>query len=260
MCIKHHCAAVGEIARAFQRSRFDLLQPKRGRPPGPRVFSNQGNQMTEETGSIAALRTDYSGAPIGPDLVAADPFAQFDKWFAEALSADVSQPNAMTLATLGLDGRPRARVVLLKEATAAGFVFYTNYESDKGRELSAHPEASLCFFWEPLHRQVRLVGSVTRTTDRAADAYFQSRPLESRVGAWASPQSQEIPSREWLESREAELATQFGDDVPRPPHWGGFVLAPDVVEFWQGRAARLHDRVAYSRRAAGGWDRRRLAP
>ena len=215
--------------------------------------------MKHEPSALAALRTEYSGAPIGPDLVSASPFDQFRQWFDEALAANVPQPNAMTLATIGLDGRPRARVVLLKGADEDGFVFYTSYESDKGRELAARPEASICFFWEPLHRQVRIVGTTRRTTSEVADAYFASRPLESRVGAWASPQSQEIPSREWLETRKAELAARFGSEVPRPPHWGGFALVPDRIEFWQGRSARLHDRVCYGL-GDGVWSRRRLAP
>lgn len=215
--------------------------------------------MADRRDSLAALRTEYSGAPIGPESADPDPFRQFQHWFDEALASEVSQTNAMTLATIGADGRPRARVVLLKEAGPQGFVFFTNYESAKGRELRAEPVASLCFFWEPLHRQVRLVGSVTEISADRSDAYFASRPRESRIGAWASPQSEEIPSREWLDAREAELAQKYGDDIPRPPHWGGFVLEPDLFEFWQGRAARLHDRVAYERNG-DTWSRRRLAP
>jgi pyridoxamine 5'-phosphate oxidase len=215
--------------------------------------------MKTEPGSLAAIRTEYSGAPIDPELAAPNPFEQFGRWFSEALEADLPQPNAMTLATIGLDGRPRARVVLLKDTSEQGFVFYTNYQSAKGVELEANPDASLCFFWEPLHRQVRLVGSVRRTSDDVADRYFESRPHQSQIGAWASPQSEEIPSREWLEDRERVLSKQLGDHVDRPPHWGGFVLAPDEFEFWQGRSARLHDRVAYALRD-GTWTRRRLAP
>lgn len=215
--------------------------------------------MSDKRRALAALRTEYSGEPIGPESAEPDPYRQFQLWFDEALSAEVPQVNAMTLATLGLDGRPRARVVLLKDAGPDGFVFFTNYESDKGRELRASPSASLCFFWEPLHRQVRVVGEVAELGAGESDEYFASRPLESRIGAWASPQSQEIPSRSWLEAREAELAERFGATVPRPAHWGGFVLQPDLFEFWQGREARLHDRVSYEF-DGDAWVRRRLAP
>jgi pyridoxamine 5'-phosphate oxidase len=208
----------------------------------------------------ADLRRDYARAGLSEADAADDPLAQFERWFGEALAAGLPEPNAMTLATATPDGRPSARVVLLKGFDARGFVFFTNRHSRKGRELAANPHAALAFFWPELERQVRVEGVVTPTSDDESDAYFASRPLASRLGAWASPQSEVIAGRDVLDHNLAELAARFGGDVPRPPHWGGYRVGPDAVEFWQGRPSRLHDRLRYARRPEGGWLRERLAP
>lgn len=193
--------------------------------------------------------------------VAAEPIAQFHRWFQEAVAADLPQPEAMTLATATADGRPSARMVLLRHCDERGFVFFTNYDSRKGSELEANPRAALVFFWEPLERQIRVEGRVERTSAAESDAYYTSRPRGSRLGAWASPQSQVIPGRETLDQEMRELEARFGDleHVPRPVNWGGFRIVPDVVEFWQGQPSRLHDRLCY-RRDGGSWKLVRLAP
>jgi pyridoxamine 5'-phosphate oxidase len=206
------------------------------------------------------LREDYAGRPLDPTDCSADPIAQFRIWFDEAVAAKLPDVNAMTLATVDDRGRPSARIVLLKEVDARGFVFYTNYDSRKGRQLAAHPYAALVFFWEPLHRQVRIEGTVGRVSAEESDAYFASRPRGSQLGAIASPQSQPIADRAVLEQRVAALdATLAGASPPRPEHWGGYRVIPDLVELWQGQPSRLHDRVVY-RRAPTGWTRERVAP
>jgi pyridoxamine 5'-phosphate oxidase len=177
----------------------------------------------------------------------------------EAIHAQVPEPTAMTLATVGEGERPSARIVLLKGVDPKGFVFYTNYESRKGRELAARPVAALTFLWKELERQVRIEGRVEKVSAEESDAYYGTRPLGSRIGAWASPQSEVLESRAWLEARWTDLASRHGDDPPRPPHWGGYRVMPDLVEFWQGRLSRLHDRIVY-RRDAGSWKVSRLAP
>jgi pyridoxamine 5'-phosphate oxidase len=213
---------------------------------------------------IADLRTEYMRETLDEADVAPDPLRQFTHWFDEAVKAQVPEPNAMTLATVAADGRPSARIVLLKGFDARGFVFYTNYGSRKGRELAAAPQASLLFFWAELERQVRIEGRVARVDAAEADEYYASRPRLSRLGAWASPQSEPIAGREALEARFAAVAAQYehvGDRVPRPPHWGGYVLDPDLIEFWQGRQSRLHDRIRYRRQAPdAAWTIDRLAP
>ncbi len=214
---------------------------------------------------IADLRIDYMRETLDERDVAPDPFRQFEHWFDEAVKAQVPEPNAMTLATAGADGRPSARIVLLKGFDERGFVFFTNYASRKGRELAARPRAALLFFWAELERQIRIEGLVDRTDEAESTAYFASRPRPARLGAWASPQSEPIAGRAALETRFAAVEAQYqraGDDIPRPPHWGGYCLAPDELEFWQGRPSRLHDRIRYRRSDTHPalWAIERLAP
>ena len=208
---------------------------------------------------LAGIRTDYALKTLDETQADRDPLKQFGVWMVEAIHAQVPEPTAMTLSTVGASGRPAGRIMLLKGVDPKGFVFYTNYRSRKGRELAERPVAALTFMWKELERQVRIEGMVEKVSAAESDEYFATRPLGSRVGAWASPQSETIASREWLEHRWSALAVEHGTSPPRPEHWGGFRLAPDYVEFWQGRQSRLHDRVAYTREA-GGWKIARLAP
>jgi pyridoxamine 5'-phosphate oxidase len=209
---------------------------------------------------ILSRRISYERGALDAEGVASDPFAQFGAWFGEALQSDeIPEPHAMTVASVGADGRPSARVVLLRGWDKRGFVFYTNYESRKAAELSAHPFAALVFWWGPLQRQVRIEGAVERAAEGESDAYFATRPRGHRIGAWASPQSAVVPDRAALERAVAETETRFPDDVPRPPFWGGFRIVPDRFEFWQGRANRVHDRIAYARDGEA-WTTARLAP
>ncbi len=211
------------------------------------------------TTDLAALRTEYRKARLDRGDLPTDPIAAFQRWFAEAERAKVAEPTAMTLATVGSDGTPSARIVLLKGLDTGSFTFFTDFRSRKGHDLDAHPRACLLFFWPELERQVRIIGEVTLVAESEAEAYFKSRPLGSRIGAWASQQSSVIPDRGWLDSRIAEAQAKFGEDPPLPPHWGGFRLAPDELEFWQGRESRLHDRLQY-RRDETGWTIERLSP
>jgi pyridoxamine 5'-phosphate oxidase len=209
---------------------------------------------------LAQLRREYARERLDIADVAADPIAQFARWFGEALSAGSSEANAMTLATADAQGRPSARVVLLKSYDQNGFVFFTNYASRKGEELAANPHAALLFFWIELERQIRIEGTVAKVSAEESDAYYRTRPLESRLGAWASPQSRVLAHREELEAHLAQVSARYGEDPPRPPHWGGYRLTPRAVEFWQGRESRLHDRLRYTAEGPERWRLERLAP
>lgn len=209
--------------------------------------------------NLAALRRDYMGESLNEADVAADPFQQFQHWFDEALRAELPMVNAMTLATVGADGAPSARIVLLKGIDHNGFVFYTNYLSRKGRELAANPRAALVFHWNDLEREVCIEGRVEKVTPAESDEYFASRPLGSRHAAIASPQSEVVASRAVLETRFDTAAADHGDAAPRPAHWGGYRVLPARVEFWQGRSSRLHDRLLYTR-TGDRWTLSRLAP
>ncbi len=210
--------------------------------------------------ALADLRKDYALAGLSEKDLARDPFRQFDKWFQEAEAAKIAEPNAMTLATATRDGRPSARTVLLKGLDGRGFVFYSNYESRKGRELDGNPQATLVFPWLAIERQVIVEGTVVKVAREESEAYFHSRPRASQLGAWVSQQSSIVPGRKALEDAMKELETKYaGQEVPLPPHWGGWRLPPETVEFWQGRRSRLHDRLRY-RRGKDGWTIERLAP
>ena len=210
--------------------------------------------------SIADLRKSYERAELDEAASRANPLDQFDQWLKEAIQGELPEPNAMTLATVGSDLRPSTRVVLIKGYDAQGVVWYSNYESRKGGELAGNPYAALQFHWVELERVVRIEGTVEKVSAEESDAYFNSRPLDSRIGAWASPQSQVISGRSVLVSNAAKYAAQFLLQPPRPPHWGGYRLKPERWEFWQGRKSRLHDRLRYMQQAGGEWLRERLAP
>jgi pyridoxamine 5'-phosphate oxidase len=210
--------------------------------------------------SIADLRKSYELAELVESAALADPLKQFELWLNEAIAANVPEPNAMTLATVGADLRPSTRIVLIKGLDARGPVWFTNYQSRKGVELAGNAYAALLFHWVEMERSVRIEGVVEKISPEESDAYYASRPIGSRIGAWASPQSDVVASRAVLEANEADYAAKFGDTPPRPPHWGGYRLKPDNWQFWQGRKSRLHDRLRYTLQSDGAWLRERLAP
>jgi pyridoxamine 5'-phosphate oxidase len=211
--------------------------------------------------NIADIRKEYKLQTLSEKDVLKDPIAQFDKWWQEAVNASIDEVNAMTLATASADGMPDARIVLLKGFDEKGFSFFTNYNSSKGQQLLENPRASLVFFWKELERQVRISGLVSLVSGKISDEYFNSRPEGSRLGAWASPQSDVIENREWLEENEKQLREEWrGNAVTRPAHWGGYLVRPVRIEFWQGRPSRLHDRILFSLQENGRWNIERLAP
>ena len=211
--------------------------------------------------NIADIRRDYSHKSLSESDVDTNAFKQFEKWWHEAVNSKIDEVNAMTLATASIDALPSARIVLLKEVNEKGFVFFTNYESYKAQQLAENPKACLVFFWKELERQVRITGLIEKISGKQSDEYFQSRPESSRIGAWASPQSRVIEDRQWLDEKFNELVNKMeGTAIPRPPHWGGYIVKPVVIEFWQGRPSRLHDRIQYTLEENGGWKIERLAP
>ena len=217
--------------------------------------------MSIEKSTIQNLRQDYRSASLSKSDVDKNPFQQFSKWFKEALNAKVTEPNAMTIATSNKNAIPSARIVLLKEFNEAGFVFYTNYNSQKGKELEENPHAALIFFWGDLERQIRIEGVVEKVTEEDATEYFNSRPKGSQLGALTSPQSETIPNRAFLEYKLADLEKEYHyKDIPKPAHWGGYRVIPNKIEFWQGRTSRLHDRIVYLKNDDQSWRFERLAP
>src|ERR1700743_13892 len=207
------------------------------------------------------LRQDYSAASLSETTINVNPIKQFDIWFNEAMEAKLPEPNAMTLATATHDGRPSARIVLLKGFDASGFVFYTNYLSRKGKEITKNPLGAITFFWGGLERQVRIEGTIEKLSKEESEKYFHSRPKQSQLGAVVSPQSQEINGREMLESKWQEMEAEYTDkEVPKPSYWGGYILKPRLIEFWQGRRSRLHDRILYKKTDKTNWKKVRLAP
>lgn len=217
--------------------------------------------MPGQSPHIADIRTDYRLAALDEDSTGNDPLAFFQIWFKEAETAQITEINAMTLATTDAKSMPHARIVLLKGLDTQGFVFFTNYDSAKGRDISANPHAALVFFWKELERQVRIEGFIEKIRPEESDSYFNSRPAGSRIGAWASPQSHKIADRNILDLNYAKYEEEFSNvDIPRPANWGGYRVMPHHIEFWQGRASRMHDRISFTKNATGSWDKNRLAP
>ena len=261
-----------EVRRFVQRYTAHMereeanIAPMAKRLFSPAQMAQLGRAMQQRRGllpagqAVADLRTDYGQASLNETDVAADPFVQFATWFDEALKAEVNEPNAMSLATVNTDGKPSARIVLVKQFDQRGFTWYTNYDSDKGQQLRANPHAALLFFWSELERQIRIEGKVERTSAEESDKYFHSRPLKSRLAALASAQSAPIADRAALEQNYEKVAMQYGEEPPRPANWGGFRLVPERIEFWQGRRSRFHDRIVYILQGDGSWIRQRLQP
>lgn len=217
--------------------------------------------MSSVSEKIYSLRNDYKHAALDESGVGNDPIALFSSWLEQALHSEITDANAMTLGTCNLHLRPSLRVVLLRKVDDRGFSFFTNYESRKGKEIELNPWASLSFYWAELERQIRIEGSIYKVPATESDEYFMSRPRESRIGAWASPQSHSLADRKALDALVEKYEKQFeGKEVTRPPHWGGYIVAPDYIEFWQGRESRLHDRISFSKRRGNGWEKSRLAP
>ena len=208
---------------------------------------------------LEKIRNEFSQKSLGKNDVSPDPIIQFKTWFEEVLKSDIYEPTACTLSTANKAGRPAGRIILLKGYSSDGFRFFTNYNSRKGKELIENPFGALTFFWKELERQVRIEGKIKKVTDGENDVYFDSRPMGSKIGAWASPQSEIIPDRKYLEESAAEYVSKFDNSIPRPDHWGGYILIPGVIEFWQGRPSRLHDRLLYSK-GENKWKIQRLAP
>ncbi len=211
--------------------------------------------------NIADIRKDYKIETLDETMTDVDPLIQFEKWWQQAINSDIDEVNAMTLSTVGEKNKPSSRIVLLKGFEKNGFVFYTNYESHKSTEIEKNPNVSLVIFWKELERQVRIEGVAKKINEEESDRYFNSRPDKSKIGAWASPQSKVIPSRAILEKNEADYELKFsGATIPRPSHWGGFIIIPKMIEFWQGRPSRLHDRICYTLEENNSWRKERLAP
>ncbi len=240
-------AQMAQLGQAMQQRRM----------PGAAAGSQDGSASGE---AVARMRKDYGQASLNESDVAPDPVVQFTAWFEEALKAGVNEPNAMSVASVDAGGKPSSRIVLIKQFDTRGFTWYTNYDSQKGQQLAANPHAALLFFWSELERQIRIEGRVERTSDAESDTYFHSRPLKSRLAAIASAQSAPIDSRAALEQQYAAVATNAGEQPPRPAHWGGFRLVPERIEFWQGRSSRFHDRIVYTLQGDGNWTRQRLQP
>lgn len=261
----HMAKEEGQLApmakRLFSAQQMEQLGTAMQRRRGIAPDAPEAPAVPDAAAVLAAMRTDYVQSSLSETDVLADPIAQFQKWFAEAVKAQVMEPNAMDLSTVTPDGKPSSRIVLIKQFDERGFTWYTNYHSDKGQQLEHNPHAALLFFWRELERQVRIEGTVVKTTAAESDEYFNMRPLQSRLSAIASQQSAPIDSRATLESHYEAVAAALGDaQPPRPAHWGGYRLQPERIEFWQGRRSRFHDRIVFTRGADGQWSMQRLQP
>ena len=261
----HMAKEEGQLApmakRLFSAQQMEQLGTAMQRRRGIAPDAPEAPAVPDAAAVLAAMRTDYVQSSLSETDVLADPIAMFQKWFAEAVKAQVMEPNAMDLSTVTPDGKPSSRIVLIKQFDERGFTWYTNYHSDKGQQLEHNPNAALLFFWRELERQVRIEGTVVKTTAAESDEYFNMRPLQSRLSAIASQQSAPIDSRATLESHYEAVAAAVGDaQPPRPAHWGGYRLQPERIEFWQGRRSRFHDRIVFTRGADGQWSMQRLQP